>query len=93
MKGLSHALTYLPLHQINVGLLIFSMAGFLLPGYLFYHRRNLVRAKAKREKLAASQSDKEKAPLTQSDKDTAQSQPNGHAANGFTANGHAVSDY
>ncbi|XP_062243426.1 solute carrier family 43 member 1b isoform X1 [Platichthys flesus] len=38
-----------PLHGdpywINLGLLIFSLAGFLLPGYLFYHRRNLIKAK------------------------------------------------
>lgn len=36
--------------QINVGLLIFSLAGFLLPGYLLYHRRNLVQQKASRDK-------------------------------------------
>uniref|UniRef100_A0A8D3AX63 Solute carrier family 43 member 1b n=2 Tax=Scophthalmus maximus TaxID=52904 RepID=A0A8D3AX63_SCOMX len=33
-------------YWINLGLLIFSLAGFLLPGYLFYHRRNLIKAKA-----------------------------------------------
>lgn len=69
------------------------MAGFLLPGYLFYHRRNLARAKAKRDKLAASQSDKENALLTQSDRGTAKSKANGHAANGYTPNGNTVSDY
>lgn len=37
-------------YQINVSLLIFSLAGFLLPGYLFYHRRNLVQEKASRDK-------------------------------------------
>lgn len=72
--------------QINLGLLIMSMAGFLLPGYLFYHRRNLTLAKAERDRLAASQSDKENAPLTQSDGRTANSQANGLAANGYTTN-------
>ncbi|KAL0175556.1 hypothetical protein M9458_027886, partial [Cirrhinus mrigala] len=32
---------------INVGLLIISFAGFLLPGYLFYHRRQLIQMKAR----------------------------------------------
>lgn len=88
--GLSHALTCLSLRQINLGLLIFSLAGFLLPGYLFYHRRNLIRAKAEHDRLATSQSDKENAPLTQSDSGTAKSQANGHAANRYTPNGHTV---
>lgn len=39
--------------QINLGLLIFSLAGFLLPAYLFYHRRQLIREKEAREKQAA----------------------------------------
>lgn len=77
-------------YWINLGLLIFSLAGFLLPGYLFYHRRNLIRAKAKRERLAASQSDQENAPLNQSDSETAKSQANGYAANRCTPNGHTV---
>ncbi|KAM6953691.1 solute carrier family 43 member 1a [Aplochiton taeniatus] len=29
-------------YYINLGLILFSLAGFLLPGYLFYHRRQLV---------------------------------------------------
>uniref|UniRef100_A0A673MGL9 Large neutral amino acids transporter small subunit 3-like n=1 Tax=Sinocyclocheilus rhinocerous TaxID=307959 RepID=A0A673MGL9_9TELE len=33
-------------YWINVGLLILSLAGFLLPGYLFYHRRHLLQMKA-----------------------------------------------
>ncbi|XP_040903657.1 solute carrier family 43 member 1a [Toxotes jaculatrix] len=41
-------------YWINLGLLIFSLAGFLLPAYLFYHRRHLVREKEAREKQAAS---------------------------------------
>ncbi|XP_026796584.3 solute carrier family 43 member 1a [Pangasianodon hypophthalmus] len=39
-------------YWINVGLLIFSFAGFLLPGYLLYHRRHLVQEKASRAKAA-----------------------------------------
>ncbi|CAL9706933.1 unnamed protein product [Knipowitschia caucasica] len=43
-----------PLHGnaywINFGLLIFSLAGFLLPGYLFYHRRHLLKEKESRDK-------------------------------------------
>ncbi|XP_070693119.1 solute carrier family 43 member 1a [Pempheris klunzingeri] len=42
-------------YWINFGLLIFSLAGFLLPGYLFYHRRNLLREKEARDKRAAEQ--------------------------------------
>ncbi len=90
IAGLSHALTCLSSQQINLGLLIFSLAGFLLPGYLFYHRRNLIRAKAEHDRLGASQSDKENAPLTQSDSGTTKSQANGHAANRYTPNGHTI---
>nr|XP_046256000.1 solute carrier family 43 member 1b isoform X2 [Scatophagus argus] len=77
-------------YWINLGLLIFSFAGFLLPGYLFYHRRNLIRAKAEHNRLATSQSDTENAPLTLSDSGTAKSQANGLAAKGYTPNGHTV---
>ncbi|XP_068448224.1 solute carrier family 43 member 1b [Clinocottus analis] len=73
-------------YWINFCLLIFSLAGFLLPGYLFYHRRNLIRAKAEGD----SQSDKEIISLTQSDSGTAKSQAKGHAANGYSPNGHRV---
>lgn len=38
--------------QINFGLLIFSLSGFLLPAYLFYHRKNLIKEKAARDKHA-----------------------------------------
>ncbi|KAF3687083.1 Large neutral amino acids transporter small subunit 3 [Channa argus] len=77
-------------YWINLGLLIFSIAGFLLPGYLFYHRRNLIRAKAVQEKLAASQSDKEHAPLTQSASGADKNQANGLISNENTPNGHTV---
>lgn len=41
--------------QINLGLLIFSLSGFLLPAYLFYHRRQLLREKEAHDKRAAEQ--------------------------------------
>lgn len=41
--------------QINLGLLILSLTGFLLPGYLFYHRRHLVMEKEARDRRAAGQ--------------------------------------
>ncbi|KAA8588888.1 hypothetical protein FQN60_010233 [Etheostoma spectabile] len=42
-------------YWINLGLLIFSLAGFLLPGYLFYHRRQLLREKEAKDKGLAEQ--------------------------------------
>ncbi|XP_068570965.1 solute carrier family 43 member 1a [Cebidichthys violaceus] len=42
-------------YLINLGLIIFSLAGFLLPGYLFYHRRQLLREKEARDKRTAEQ--------------------------------------
>ncbi|KAM6924087.1 solute carrier family 43 member 1a [Xenentodon cancila] len=35
-------------YWINLSLLIFSLMGFLLPGYLFYHRRQLLKEKDKK---------------------------------------------
>ncbi|XP_028259408.1 solute carrier family 43 member 1b isoform X1 [Parambassis ranga] len=67
-------------YWINMGLVIFSLSGFLLPGYLFYHRRNLIRANAQRDRVAASQSEKESVALTQSDDGMATSLANGHTA-------------
>ncbi|XP_026790800.2 solute carrier family 43 member 1b [Pangasianodon hypophthalmus] len=43
-------------YWINFGLLIFSLAGFLLPGYLFYHRRQLIKQKKVRDQAATGQS-------------------------------------
>ncbi|XP_041800169.1 solute carrier family 43 member 1a isoform X2 [Chelmon rostratus] len=42
-------------YWINLGLLILSLTGFLLPGYLFYHRRHLVMEKEARDRRAAGQ--------------------------------------
>lgn len=63
-------------YWINLGMLIFSLAGFLLPAYLLYHRRQLVREKAEREKQRSA----------------AENQPlNHHEANGHKphTNGHS----
>ncbi|GLD52252.1 large neutral amino acids transporter small subunit 3-like protein [Lates japonicus] len=83
-----------PLHGdsywINVGLLVFSLTGFLLPSYLFYHRRNLIKAKEARDRLAASQ-DKENAPLSQSASGTAKTQANVRGGNSTTETGTAHS--
>ncbi|XP_029912468.1 solute carrier family 43 member 1b [Myripristis murdjan] len=77
-------------YWINFGLLIFSLAGFLLPGYLFYHRRNLIRKKTERDRQAANQSVKDGVPLTQSESENAKYPVNGHAANGHAAKGHTA---
>ncbi|KAG7274798.1 hypothetical protein CRUP_010295 [Coryphaenoides rupestris] len=42
-------------YWINLGLLICTFAGFLLPGYLFYHRRHLLREREACDRQAASQ--------------------------------------
>ncbi|XP_036373229.1 solute carrier family 43 member 1b [Megalops cyprinoides] len=44
-------------YWINLGLLIFSLAGFLLPGYLFYHRTHLIQEKAMQEQETLNQSE------------------------------------
>lgn len=89
LTGWSHALTCLSV-QINLSLLVFSLAGFLLPGYLLYHRRNLMSAKVAHDGLAATQSDKEHAPLTQSAGGAPKNQANGIAANEYTPSGYTA---
>uniref|UniRef100_A0A8D3CGM4 Solute carrier family 43 member 1a n=1 Tax=Scophthalmus maximus TaxID=52904 RepID=A0A8D3CGM4_SCOMX len=42
-------------YWINLSLLIVSLAGFLLPGYLFYHGRHLVREREAGDKAAGGQ--------------------------------------
>ncbi|XP_014871261.1 solute carrier family 43 member 1a [Poecilia latipinna] len=42
-------------YWINLGLLIFSFTGFLLPGYLFFHRKNLLREQKARDNQLAFQ--------------------------------------
>ncbi|XP_040028582.2 solute carrier family 43 member 1a [Gasterosteus aculeatus] len=42
-------------YWINLGLILSSLGGFLLPGYLFYHRRQLLREKEARDQKAAQQ--------------------------------------
>uniref|UniRef100_A0A3B1IGZ9 Solute carrier family 43 member 1b n=1 Tax=Astyanax mexicanus TaxID=7994 RepID=A0A3B1IGZ9_ASTMX len=39
-------------YKINLGLLLFSLTGFLLPGYLFFHRRQLIKEKKVRDQAA-----------------------------------------
>lgn len=64
-------------YWINFGLLIFSLAGFLLPGYLFYHRRNLIKANAQKQRDRGQ-------PLHQSEDSKARA--NGQTANGYAPN-------
>ncbi|XP_048052821.1 solute carrier family 43 member 1b isoform X1 [Megalobrama amblycephala] len=52
-------------YWINLGLLLFSLVGFLLPGYLFYHRRQLIKEKAARDSLSMRQSAQESVSLNQ----------------------------
>lgn len=76
--------------QINVGLLVLSLAGFLLPCYLFQHRRSLLKVQAARTLMPSSQSESEMALLIQTDARTAAGQVNGlleveEASSGLTA--------
>uniref|UniRef100_A0A8C7QMX0 Solute carrier family 43 member 1b n=1 Tax=Oncorhynchus mykiss TaxID=8022 RepID=A0A8C7QMX0_ONCMY len=69
-------------YWINLSLLIASLAGFLLPGYLIYHRRNLMREKVeKREREAANQSERERETLRQSENGHTKNHTNGHLSN------------
>ncbi|KAM4621406.1 solute carrier family 43 member 1a [Polymixia lowei] len=63
-------------HWINLGLLILSLAGFLLPGYLFYHRRNLMLEKEARDKQAIGQ---ETQALNHTETNGHKNQSNGHS--------------
>ncbi|KAI4893776.1 hypothetical protein NFI96_033981 [Prochilodus magdalenae] len=64
-------------YWINLALLIFSLAGFMLPGYLFYHRRQLIEQKAARDK-ETGQGATESQALTQTDANGLKHQSNGH---------------
>lgn len=63
-------------YWINLGLTIFSLAGFLLPGYLFFHRRQLIREKVTRDKQAVSQ---EKESLNHTQTNGYKHHSNGHS--------------
>ncbi|KAM6977928.1 solute carrier family 43 member 1b [Aplochiton taeniatus] len=65
-------------YWINLSLLLFSLAGFLLPCYLLYHRRNLVK---ERERRADGQPAGEILFLSQSENAQMNSPTNGQAAN------------
>uniref|UniRef100_A0A8C5AHC6 Solute carrier family 43 member 1a n=1 Tax=Gadus morhua TaxID=8049 RepID=A0A8C5AHC6_GADMO len=62
-------------YWINMSLLISSFAGFLLPGYLFYHRRSLEKERAARDKRPASQ---ETQALSQPEANGHKNHSNGH---------------
>lgn len=67
--------------QINLGLLVFSLVGFLLPGYLFYLRRQIIKEKAAFDSLSMSQSAQESNSLNQTN-DSAKYQTNGNVWGG-----------
>uniref|UniRef100_A0A8C9RDA0 Solute carrier family 43 member 1b n=1 Tax=Scleropages formosus TaxID=113540 RepID=A0A8C9RDA0_SCLFO len=50
-------------YWVNLALLLFSFTGFLLPAYLLYHRRRLVRDKEQRHPGASVHSDRGNGPL------------------------------
>ncbi|XP_066505476.1 solute carrier family 43 member 1a isoform X2 [Hoplias malabaricus] len=64
-------------YWINIGLLIFSFAGFLLPGYLFYLRRNLLREKAAGDRTNGQTATESQA-LSQSEANGISHHSNGH---------------
>uniref|UniRef100_A0A673NHU2 Large neutral amino acids transporter small subunit 3-like n=1 Tax=Sinocyclocheilus rhinocerous TaxID=307959 RepID=A0A673NHU2_9TELE len=64
-------------YWINLGLLVFSLVGFLLPGYLFYHQRQIIKEKAVLHSLSMSQSAQESNSLNQTN-DSAKYQTNGN---------------
>uniref|UniRef100_A0A671KF07 Large neutral amino acids transporter small subunit 3-like n=1 Tax=Sinocyclocheilus anshuiensis TaxID=1608454 RepID=A0A671KF07_9TELE len=64
-------------YWINLGLLVFSLVGFLLPGYLFYYQRQIIKEKAALHSLSMSQSAQESNSLNQTN-DSAKYQTNGN---------------
>lgn len=52
-------------YWINFALLLFSLVGFFMPGYLIYHRRQLIKEKAMRDNLSMGQSAQESVSLKQ----------------------------
>ncbi|KAK6298475.1 hypothetical protein J4Q44_G00315300 [Coregonus suidteri] len=63
-------------YWINLGMILFSLGGFLLPGYLFYHRRHLIQEKEAREKNAIGQ---ESEALNHSEHNGLKHHSNGHS--------------
>uniref|UniRef100_A0A8C7RCF5 Solute carrier family 43 member 1a n=1 Tax=Oncorhynchus mykiss TaxID=8022 RepID=A0A8C7RCF5_ONCMY len=63
-------------YWINLGMILFSLGGFLLPGYLFYHRRHLIQEKEAREKNGIGQ---EREGLNHSDHNSLKHHSNGLA--------------
>ncbi|KAL6479875.1 hypothetical protein MHYP_G00109080 [Metynnis hypsauchen] len=64
-------------YWINVGLLIFSLTGFLLPGYLLYYRKHLMQERAAQDK-ATGQNASESQALNQTDAKGINHHSNGH---------------
>ncbi|XP_016095528.1 large neutral amino acids transporter small subunit 3-like [Sinocyclocheilus grahami] len=64
-------------YWINLGLLVFSLVGYLLPGYLFYHRRQITKENTARDSLSVSHSAQESNSLNQTN-DSAKYQTNGN---------------
>ncbi|KAL0974200.1 hypothetical protein UPYG_G00217020 [Umbra pygmaea] len=69
-----------PLHGdpywINLGLILLSLAGFLLPGYLWYHCRKLIQEKMKQDKNAIG---RETEALNHSEHNGIKHHSNGHS--------------
>uniref|UniRef100_A0A4W4E5Z0 Major facilitator superfamily (MFS) profile domain-containing protein n=1 Tax=Electrophorus electricus TaxID=8005 RepID=A0A4W4E5Z0_ELEEL len=68
-------------YWINFGLLLFSLAGFLLPGYLFYHRRQLLKEEKLKDKAVMDQSAQDMVVLNQLEDGRVKLQSNGFAPN------------
>ncbi|CAB1337275.1 unnamed protein product, partial [Coregonus sp. 'balchen'] len=63
-------------YWINLGMVLFSLAGFLLPVYLFYHRRHLIQEKEAQDKNATGQ---EREALNHSETNGLKHRSNGHS--------------